>query len=175
MSGPWTLADNISETAFQGQIEALCRELGVRWHHETDSRRSPKGWPDLALCGPGGVAFAELKKQAPTSTLTDRQAEWLAAIVQSRGVVGCVWRPADFRHIALVLHRLAGRRPHALLLDGPPIPRFEIAYPDARAAMGLRHVGDFSTRADAERVRVAMTDPTTAEVLPRPRHTERTR
>lgn len=159
------LALGISEAVFQSRIEAECRLLGIRWHHETDSRRSPKGWPDLALCGPRGVALAELKRQESKYKVTDQQAEWLAALVDSRGVLPCVWRPADWSHVQLVLHRLAGRRPHQLLIDAPRVTRHRIRFAPDDAGRLERIVGDFSTRRDAELVHAALGRPDLAEVV----------
>ena len=35
--------------------------LGIWWHHEHDSRRSPRGWVDLSLLGNRGGLFIECK------------------------------------------------------------------------------------------------------------------
>ena len=70
------------------------------WHHETDSRRSKKGFPDLVISGPGGTIFAELKAQR--GKITPDQQAWIDSINNSGGECW-VWRPS---HWPDVLHRL---------------------------------------------------------------------
>lgn len=70
----------------------LCRLLGIAWYHTHDSRRSPTGWPDLALAGSRGLLYRELK--TATGRVTPAQHAW----GQRLKAVGCdwdVWRPAD--------------------------------------------------------------------------------
>lgn len=168
----WDLHPATSEALFQSRLEDLARELQtLRWHHETDSRRTRSGWPDLVLCGPGGMVVAELKKNDPRGTRpTEEQARWLAAIAEARGTaVPALWRPADFAHCALVMHRLAGRRPHQTLIDelrATRRPRHRIrllpAHPAYRPGTVL---GDFSTRRDADDVRAQLTQPEHTDVI----------
>lgn len=100
------LIPHISEALFQTRIEQMCRLLRLRWHHEVDSRRSRKGFPDLVIVGPGGVVFAELKAQ--NGRVTAEQRDWLADLTTAPGGHRAeVWRPADWDHIEAVLRDLA--------------------------------------------------------------------
>ena len=59
--------------------KALCRVLdkhGWRWHHETDSRRSAPGFPDIVAIGPDGrLLVAELK--TAKGNMSQAQQEWI--------------------------------------------------------------------------------------------------
>lgn len=103
-----SLAAGISEDVFQTRILELCAWLRLKAHHETDSRKTRKGWPDLAIAGPCGFVVAELKK-GPKHKPTAEQAEWLAAL-HNAGVRTFLWRPDDWPEINRVLHGIAGRR-----------------------------------------------------------------
>lgn len=103
----------MNEAQWQERITDLCDLLGLKWHHETDSRKSKSGFPDLVICGLNGVIFAELKTEK--GRVTAAQEEWLAMLINAR--VECyVWRPSDWFEVYHRLHRLAGR--HALPLPG---------------------------------------------------------
>ena len=41
----------MTEGDLQQRITDLCDWLHLKWHHETDSRRTRKGWPDLVIDG----------------------------------------------------------------------------------------------------------------------------
>jgi hypothetical protein len=92
------------EKDFQKKVTDLCDYLHLKWHHETDSRRSKKGFPDLLIAGPGGVLFVELKSAKGKTTA--EQEEWLDKLDQA-GATVYVWRPADFEDAALILKQLA--------------------------------------------------------------------
>lgn len=100
----------ISEAAFQSRITGLCDLLGLKWHHETDSRRTRKGWPDLFICGRHRVLIVEVKKDAKAK-VTPEQQEWIDAL-DVAGQDVRVWRPRDWesQEIQQTLHNLAGRR-----------------------------------------------------------------
>jgi hypothetical protein len=80
---------------------------GWKWHHETDSRKSPSGFPDIVAVHPDrGILFAELK--AEKGRLRPEQAAWLSVLALSvvpgegeepwtgrRRVFVKVWRPSD--------------------------------------------------------------------------------
>lgn len=57
----------MNEADFQRRVTDYCDHLGLKWHHETDSRRSKAGFPDLVIVGPGGVVFLELKANGAAS------------------------------------------------------------------------------------------------------------
>lgn len=70
----------------------LCALLGIAWYHPHDSRRSPGGWPDLALVGARGFLLRELK--TATGRVTAAQGEWGRRLLAA-GADWAVWRPAD--------------------------------------------------------------------------------
>ena len=85
---------------------AGCRQV---WH-DNDSRRNAAGLPDLILLGPGGLAFAELKKQK--GRVSPEQQGWLDGLTRV-GVPAYLWRPSDWPEVQAVLRGLArpGRAP----------------------------------------------------------------
>lgn len=97
----------LTEEQFQRQVTDLCDLLGLKWHHETDSRRSKAGFPDLVIAGPYGVVFAELKTEK--GRVSKGQQEWIDALDASQQSV-YVWRPSQLPQISTLLHLLAGRR-----------------------------------------------------------------
>jgi hypothetical protein len=96
----------VTEAQWQQRITDLCDVLGLKWHHETDSRRSKKGFPDLVIVGLG-VIFAELKTER--GKVTADQQEWLDRL-RDAGVEHYVWRPSDWDFVLARLTRLAGKR-----------------------------------------------------------------
>lgn len=101
------MAVELSEAQFQGRITDLCDWTGLKWHHETDSRKSKKGWPDLVIAGPKQVIFVELKKE--NGKVTKEQQEWLDAL-EKAGARVFVWRPSDFNEARRILRELAAGR-----------------------------------------------------------------
>lgn len=97
----------MTEVQFQQRITDLCDYLALRWHHETDSRKSPKGWPDLVIGGPNSVIFAELKTEKGRTT--EAQKEWLQTLARS-GAVVYLWRPDDWSGIEQTLKAMAAGR-----------------------------------------------------------------
>ena len=69
----------------------LCAQLGIRWYHAHDSRRSVPGWPDLVLVG-NSIIFRELK--SATGTLRPEQHDWRDVLCVA-GADWAIWRPAD--------------------------------------------------------------------------------
>lgn len=103
------LLETLTEAQFQRNITDLCDLLGLKWHHETDSRRSPKGFPDLVIAGheDRGVVFAELKRKG--GRVSREQAEWVDRLKKA-GATVYIWWPADWPEVESVLLGLAGRR-----------------------------------------------------------------
>jgi hypothetical protein len=97
----------MTEAQWQGRITDLCDLLGLKWHHETDSRKSKKGFPDLVIVG-DGVIFAELKKSGGKMTLDQKR--WYSRLL-SAGVETYVWSPEHWPFVKDRLFRLAGRTP----------------------------------------------------------------
>lgn len=94
----------ITEADFQQRVTDYCDLRRVRWHHETDSRRSKAGFPDLVLCGPGGVAFIELKTR--TGVVRTEQAAWLDALSDA-GQLALVMRPQQWDDLRELIDTLA--------------------------------------------------------------------
>jgi hypothetical protein len=88
-----------SEASFQRavvELAELCR-WRVYWTH--DSRRSPKGYPDLTLVR-DRVVWAELKTGRGRPTV--EQLGWLASI-RAAGGEAYLWRPECWPEIEQVL------------------------------------------------------------------------
>jgi hypothetical protein len=94
---------SLSEKAFLQQIRELARWCGWLEYHPHDSRRSSPGYPDLCLCRPPNVIFAELK--TATGRVTPAQEVWLQALGQCPGVETHVWRPLHWDAIVERLQR----------------------------------------------------------------------
>jgi len=58
--------------------------------------------PDLILCKPPRLIFAELKTEK--GQLSDHQREWLKLLGECEGNIECyVWRPSDIEAVANIL------------------------------------------------------------------------
>lgn len=98
----------ISERALQQQVLDLCQMRGLSAYHTHDSRRSPPGFPDLVIAGPGGLLFAELK--TARGRVTTAQTTWLT-ILRTAGAETHLWRPGDLPAISTRLAGLAKGSP----------------------------------------------------------------
>ena len=80
------------------EIAGLCR-----WttYHGWVSVHSPAGWPDLVLCRPPRLLFAELKSERGKTT--PAQDHWLGLLGQCPGIEVFVWRPSDLDDVVRVL------------------------------------------------------------------------
>lgn len=96
----------MTEAQLQQRITDLADWLGLRYHHETDSRKSRPGFPDLVIVGPHGVVFAELKAQH--GRVTAEQQAWHDDLKRA-GAEVYIWRPDSWDFINDRLHALAGR------------------------------------------------------------------
>jgi hypothetical protein len=94
----------MTEAQFQQRITDYCDWRRLKWHHETDSRKSKKGFPDLVIAGPGKIIFAELK--SAKGRVTREQQEWIEA-VRWAGITAYVWRPDDWPEVKAVLDWVA--------------------------------------------------------------------
>lgn len=94
----------VTEAQWQEQVRALCRARRLLHYHTHDSRRSEAGFPDSVVCGPGGVAYLELKTQ--TGRVSPAQQRWLDGLTAA-GETAVVVRPADARALIDLLDRLA--------------------------------------------------------------------
>lgn len=111
MSQPKTLLEAMTEDQWQNRVVAYARLLHILTWHDNDSRRNDEGFLDLVLVGPGGLVFAELKKES--GSLSPGQHVWIDAL-KLAGVEVHVWRPSDWPQVQEVLLRISGRkrRPH---------------------------------------------------------------
>jgi hypothetical protein len=83
------------EATLQAHIVDAAGRLGYLSYHTYNSRRSTKGFPDLALLHrrTGALLLAELKRT--TEKPTPEQALWLETLLLG-GHAAFVWRPADW-------------------------------------------------------------------------------
>lgn len=91
----------ITEREFQAEVLQLAALFGWRCYHPFDSRRSTRGWPDLALLRGDRLVFAELKSMA--GKVRPEQQEWLDELALVPGVESYLWRPSDLDAIAEIL------------------------------------------------------------------------
>jgi hypothetical protein len=91
----------VTEKDFMGQVLQIARLY--RWHayHPALSKWSERGWPDIALCRPPRLVFAELKAEA--GKVTEHQERWLGLLRACPGVEVFLWRPSDLERVASVL------------------------------------------------------------------------
>lgn len=106
----------MKEAEFAHRIEETMAFLGLRWHHETDSRKSKAGFPDYCIVGPEGIMFLEIKSDKGKPT--PQQEAWIAdlANVDPGGgpgtgpvVTAYVAYPKDWSRVLSDLKRIAGK------------------------------------------------------------------
>lgn len=90
-----------SEKTFQQHIILLAKQFGWLYYYTADSRRSPRGYPDLCLVKDKKLIYAELKTKI--GKLRPEQKTWLNALTQVKGVQVYLWRPGDWAQIEAVL------------------------------------------------------------------------
>jgi len=89
----------MTEDELLAKVTARCRQLGIWWVHidtpyHNKRRQNMTGFPDLFLCGPGGIAFRELKTEL--GRLDNDQADWKDRLRSAAADWG-IWRPSDLR------------------------------------------------------------------------------
>lgn len=83
----------MDENTLQASVIALAERAGWLIHHETDSRRSKPGLPDLICAHPiHGTVFIELKTE--TGKLRPAQMRWRTTLI-ANGSRYYVFRPRD--------------------------------------------------------------------------------
>jgi hypothetical protein len=88
------------EKHFTQKVVDLARLLGYSVYHTYWSEHSAAGWPDLVLCKPPRLIFAELKVKA---IVKPAQQRWLDDL-RACGQETYVWRyPADWDAIVRLL------------------------------------------------------------------------
>ncbi len=92
----------VTETQLREQIRDLCEVFGWEFYFTWTSIHSPRGMPDLILCRPPRLIFAELKREGKQPS--PHQQEWIDLLTKCGGNVECyVWTPSDFETIARIL------------------------------------------------------------------------
>jgi hypothetical protein len=93
----------MTEAEFRGQVVQLARTLGWRTYFTWSSIHSPRGLPDLVLCKPPRLVFAELKTDKKTSKVSEAQQEWLDDLNLCTGVEAYLWRPENWDELVEIL------------------------------------------------------------------------
>lgn len=86
------LAGTMTEDELLQCCRDLAKVLGLYVYHARDSRRSEKGWPDLAVIG-RRLLLAELKTE--TGKRTPEQTDVASRLVAA-GQLYRLWRPSDW-------------------------------------------------------------------------------
>lgn len=102
----------MKEAEFAKRIEETANYLGLRWHHETDSRKSKAGFPDYTFVGLNGIMFLEIK--ADKGRVSPQQQAWIESLhriaILSRGLVyAYIAYPKDWDRVLSDLKRIAGK------------------------------------------------------------------
>ena len=98
MKNPYS---EITEKQLREQIRDLCKLMGYDFYFTWSSIHSPRGMPDLILCRPPRLIFAELKKEK--GQLSEYQQKWIDSLNKCPGVEVFVVRPSDIEWFAGVL------------------------------------------------------------------------
>jgi len=92
----------ITEKQLREQVRDLCKVFGWKFYFTWTSIHSPRGMPDLILCKPPRLIFAELKTEK--GQISDKQQEWLDLLDECGGnIERYVWRPGDIKNIVEIL------------------------------------------------------------------------
>lgn len=101
----------MNEREWQSQVLDLARIFRWRVAHfrpafsgrgwRTPVAADGAGFPDLVLCRPPRLVFAELKRDGARPT--PAQQDWLDELGRCVGVESYVWRPSDLEAVALAL------------------------------------------------------------------------
>ena len=92
----------LSEKAWQAQVLELAQLYGWWTYHPYDSRRSERGWPDVAFARTPEFFLSEFKTEKGRLT---RAQESCIGLLRSCGVEVNVWRPSDFESVHRRLKR----------------------------------------------------------------------
>jgi len=91
-----------TESQLREQIRDLCKTFGWKFYFTWSSIHSPRGMPDLILCKPPRLVFAELKTEK--GKVSPHQQEWIDLLNECGGNVECyVIRPSQIEWFAGVL------------------------------------------------------------------------
>jgi len=96
-----TFTAGMRESSLQGMCEDIAARYGWTVYHETDSRKSPKGLPDLIMLSPiqrdGSVVLVMLELKTEKGVLTDDQENWQIKLGMVDCLVTGVLRPAGWQ------------------------------------------------------------------------------
>lgn len=108
---PLWLDESISEAQFQRQVLRLAQQLGWLAFHPAKGQykggrwvsptQGDTGFPDLVLCRPPRLVFAELK--SAKGRLRPMQQVWRDALQLVPAVEYYTWRPSDWHAILRIL------------------------------------------------------------------------
>lgn len=90
------LASQMTEAELDQCVRDLAKLLNLHVFSVRQSKAgvvTSPGWPDLVICGPGGVLFRELKRQ--DGKIRPDQQRWGAALQAARQD-WAIWRPGDW-------------------------------------------------------------------------------
>ena len=91
--GTQRLRNIIPEADFHAYVTDLLDVGQWLWHHETDSRRSPKGFPDIVAVKGDRIVFIEVKRE--NGKLRPEQLLWNRVLRECVHAEVYVWRPSD--------------------------------------------------------------------------------
>ncbi len=96
-NGQRIVARFVEEEALEADIAALVAARGGRFYHTRDSRRSPFGWPDVALwtpARPNTLILSELKRdEYHKPRWTDDQLAWRRILEDCTTLEYYAWGP----------------------------------------------------------------------------------
>jgi hypothetical protein len=98
---PEVLKLGMNEAQFQDLCEDIAARYGWTVYHETDSRKSPQGLPDLLMLSPlqpdGSVVLAMLELKTEKGKLTEAQLLWQMKLGKVDRLVTGVLRPSGWQ------------------------------------------------------------------------------
>jgi hypothetical protein len=105
--------NTLLEKKFQRVVIKYAKKMGWRVYHALPALTKQGKWitpvqgdvgfPDLVLCKPPRLIFAELKRVG--GRLSHQQREWLDALQACDGVECYIWYPSDWEQILSILSR----------------------------------------------------------------------
>jgi hypothetical protein len=121
---PGTLPEQMGEADFQSTTELIASRYGWTVYHETDSRKSPKGLPDLIALSPvqadGSVVLAMIELKTKKNTPTLEQEVWLRKLAAVTTLVTGWVKPSDWPELlALFFDPSSAMTPEAVPTTPP--------------------------------------------------------
>lgn len=91
----------MTEAELQQAAVETAETCGWLWHHETDSRRTRPGFPDVVFCKAPRVLLVEFKTQAAKPT--PEQQRWLDELERCDIISSGLVRPAQLDQLQTYL------------------------------------------------------------------------